>query len=190
MSDKCVRCDTDNGTVDHFDNMVCDDCLTPYEGRRMEKDMVIAEFYDKARQTISGLLDIIRQEVYLSMNRIPECDQWVIDSAMFEEGELRDDIAKGLAGPGYKPRNSHSVANETYRKRRRLDIVKMVEGMNKHWVDNATYSGGTYKIGWFEDKIEIPYPEGCYPITTTAALSTPFVLVDGWVRPQTEEVSE
>tara|TARA_R110002110_G_scaffold8862_1_gene44233 strand:- start:873 stop:1376 length:504 start_codon:yes stop_codon:yes gene_type:complete len=156
----------------------------------MEENMVLADFYDKARQTISGLLDIIRQEVYPAMNRVPECDQWVIDSAMFEEGELRDDIAKGLTPERYKPRNSHSVANETYRERRRLDIVKMVEGMNKHWEEDAAYPNPTYKIGWLADEIRIPYPEGCYPITQVKAESTPFVLVDGWIRPASDTESQ
>ena len=187
MSDKCVRCGIETGI--HFGNEVCGNCLTPYESKRMEEGLVVAEFYDNTRSIIAGLLNIIRQEVYPSMNRVPECDHLVIESAQFEVGDLRDDIKAGLAPKTYKlTKHLSKIGDEAAREQRRSDIAKTVKRMNKHWADNATYPNPTYKIGWFEDEIRIPYPEGCYPITRVRAESAPFVLADSWIRP--EEVSE
>jgi len=186
---RCVRCDIRN-THMNFDNEVCDDCLTPYEGRRMEENMVLADFYDRSRQIIAGLLGIIRQEVYPAMNRVPKLDQWFIETAEFEVGDLRDDIAKGLTPGRYRPQEFTRKALEAQGRKRRADIVKMVEGMNEHWIKESGYPNPTYKIGWFEDEIGIPYPEGCYPITRVKAESTPFVLVDGWIRPASDTESQ
>jgi hypothetical protein len=156
----------------------------------MEENMVLADFYDRSRQIIAGLLGIIRQEVYPAINRVPKLDQWFIETAEFEVGDLRDDIAKGLTPGRYRPQEFTRKALEAQRRKRRADIVKMVEGMNEHWIKESGYPNPTYKIGWFGDEIGIPYPEGCYPVTRVKAESTPFVLVDGWIRPQPEEVSE
>ena len=183
MSDNCVRCDAPDGGY-HFSGRVCTDCLTPYERRRIEDDLVTAVFYDKTRSIISGLLDIIRQEVYPAMNRVPECDQWLIDSALMEVSHLRDDIESGLVSESHKPKNSHRAADEIYRERRRLDAANMVERMNEFWAKEIEYPTNdlNHRIGWGKDKIVIPYPEGCHPVARLAAESAPFVITDGWKR--------
>ena len=175
---RCVRCDADDGTVDHLNETVCDNCLTPYEGRRMEGGVVLAEFYDKARYVIDGLLRIIQQEVYPAMNRIPECDNYFIECAVSEIGHLRDEVEQGLVKDSYLPCGQN---NDAERAERRKSIIEMVDGMNKNWEDRVTYPNPTYKIGW-NDPIKIPYPEGCHPVTKLKAESTPFVLSDSWRR--------
>ena len=152
----------------------------------MGDDYVRGQFYDRARSIIEGLLQIIRQEVYPAMNRIPDPDDNIIERAQYLVEDLRDDIRNGFVNSfesvPRRPRDPQEV---------RDNFVEMVDGINKSYEHNGrssndrmrTFHHGFSGVG----DIKIPYPVGCIPFVKVAAMSSPFVVGQSWKRVEEEE---
>lgn len=167
---KCKNCDERTA---EYPCGSCEDCVTPYVRGRADDNTVHASFLDRARRTIQELLDIIQQEVYPALNRVPDGDFRTIEDAQMEVLDLKVDLEQGLTDITLSPERDPAEV--------RANLKEMVDGMNEHWVKTAERTTPVYKQG-FLNPIKVPYPEGCHPVTRVASESAPFVLIDSWKR--------